>query len=414
MNSFMLQPETLASFRQLVDYTISKCSLFQYGESAGLNEEQIQGLIRQNILDANGQICDDKAHAIKTIGTADRFTRIRFAGSGTVFEYINYYSRITEAYASVTNKKDGFLVEQPVNPDEMIEGIQQLMGQSVLKSFEFETQLPELEAYVLMGIIDLNRQQRIEVLLNSSESELLRFGPEGVLIWTQNVPNDAQWFSSLLKDQLNAEYTLTLSQFQTIFDTLETKGLIEKQGTDYLLANQSIGFSNQFLFTENLISVSMGQEEGEDVFRSGFMVVQAGVNDLLFIDSRDGEVQLEVLSSARLMEYLNQFVKEIGEISIKPEEPTYVLNLEKEIPESTSDLEEQLETKGGVLPSVAMGASLFCIECGTKLSADQKFCHQCGTSTEPINNQKKCPQCQSEVSDEMVFCTSCGQKLNSV
>ncbi len=73
------------------------------------------------------------------------------------------------------------------------------------------------------------------------------------------------------------------------------------------------------------------QANGEDVYQSGFIVVQAGVNDLLFIDSQDGIVQLEVISTTRLMSYLDQFVTHLEDTQIAVEKPTYTLDIEKKV-----------------------------------------------------------------------------------
>jgi len=399
MSTFVLQPETLASFSQLVDYEISPCSLFQYGESAGLSEAQLQELIRQDVLDNNGQISSNASRAIKTLATASRFARIRFASSGNAFEYINYYSKDTQTYASVTNRDNGFLVEDPSDSNEIITGIQNLMGSSVLKSFDFEVELPELEAYILMAVVDLNRQHKIEMVLSSSTEPPIAIGTDAILMWLQNVPNDAQWFSSVLKDLLKGQYVLSLNQIQPVLDQLEVKGYIKKTGSDYQLANQAEGFMNQFVFTENMLSLFMGQANGEDVYQSGFIVVQAGVNDLLFIDSQDGVVQLEVISTTRLMSYLDQLVTHLADTQIAAQKPTYTLDIEKKV----SD-QETVETDSTT--------KVFCTECGVELNSDQKFCHQCGSSTVVEEKPTTCSNCQEKIKEGMAFCTNCGQKID--
>ncbi len=117
---------------------------------------------------------------------------------------------------------------------------------------------------------------------------------------------------------------------------------------------------NQFVFTENMLSLFMGQANGEDVYQSGFIVVQAGVNDLLFIDSQDGIVQLEVISTTRLMSYLDQFVTHLEDTQIAVEKPTYTLDIEKKVTEQEKEKTDST-------------TKVFCTECGVELNSNQKI-----------------------------------------
>ena len=51
-----------------------------------------------------------------------------------------------------------------------------------------------------------------------------------------------------------------------------------------------------------------------------------------------------------------------------------------------------------------------CANCGTILH-DEKFCPNCGKSTETLPQAKTCPNCGTEV-DKEKFCPKCGQKLD--
>ncbi len=46
-----------------------------------------------------------------------------------------------------------------------------------------------------------------------------------------------------------------------LFRPIEAKGYIKKTGSDYQLANQAEGFMNQFVFTENMLSLFMGSSQ---------------------------------------------------------------------------------------------------------------------------------------------------------
>lgn len=68
----------------------------------------------------------------------------------------------------------------------------------------------------------------------------------------------------------------------------------------------------------------------------------------------------------------------------------------------------------------------FCINCGTELSPDAKFCPSCGKENTATANEatskrqqeyvgkiKKCPACGEEIAALTAICPACGHELNS-
>lgn len=52
--------------------------------------------------------------------------------------------------------------------------------------------------------------------------------------------------------------------------------------------------------------------------------------------------------------------------------------------------------------------SVFCPECGQELSADAKFCNNCGRK---ISGTKVCPECKTENNASAKFCQNCGTRI---
>jgi membrane protease subunit (stomatin/prohibitin family) len=59
-------------------------------------------------------------------------------------------------------------------------------------------------------------------------------------------------------------------------------------------------------------------------------------------------------------------------------------------------------------PAVATPAKIKCSSCGSPLSAQAKFCLECGTKVAPTT--KKCSGCGNELPAQSKFCQECGQK----
>ncbi len=54
-----------------------------------------------------------------------------------------------------------------------------------------------------------------------------------------------------------------------------------------------------------------------------------------------------------------------------------------------------------------------CANCGKNLTPNAKFCSRCGRSAEEKPEPKFCPQCESENMEESLFCNQCGEKLTN-
>lgn len=394
MKTFVLKPETLPSFRQIVDYRVSLSSIFQYGDSAGLSEVQVQDLIKQGVLDKNGAIAEDAKLAIETLATADRFCRVRFAGGKDIMESINYFSQLTNTIVSVTNREDGFYVNVPQNGDDIIIGIEQFVGDSVLRSFDFEVKLDETATAVFLAIVDLCRQKTLSGIASNKPYERPLVLEEEIKKHLETPSDTVQWLTNLYLSLVERPLNPQVIDFSETFNRLKDHGLLVAKDQGYQLSGEAIGFENQFLITENVIRVDIGQEKEGRVFNSGFTVVQGGINDLIYIDYNGETAQLEAISSSRVIEYLDLFMNRLNLVNIALEDRAMGSVTAHPLNEESLPTEERQ----------------FCTECGALLNSGARFCHQCGQSIK-TTEELKCPQCSEPVEDDMMFCINCGHKL---
>ena len=60
-----------------------------------------------------------------------------------------------------------------------------------------------------------------------------------------------------------------------------------------------------------------------------------------------------------------------------------------------------------------------CPQCGTKLSEEQMFCHNCGFNIsdqkqgEKESSPKLCPKCGTEFASNAAFCYTCGASVDA-
>lgn len=61
-------------------------------------------------------------------------------------------------------------------------------------------------------------------------------------------------------------------------------------------------------------------------------------------------------------------------------------------------------------PDVAL-PPIFCLQCGVKNSASQRFCESCGEVLPAAGEEMRCPNCSSVVALTARFCGRCGAKV---
>lgn len=103
------------------------------------------------------------------------------------------------------------------------------------------------------------------------------------------------------------------------------------------------------------------------------------------------------------------------EAEVETAEETVEAEAEESVVEATEEAEEtteeEIEEETAEAEESVDDDVKRCVNCGTILN-DEKFCPNCGKSTETLPQNKTCPNCGTEVNEEK-FCPKCGQKLDS-
>lgn len=124
------------------------------------------------------------------------------------------------------------------------------------------------------------------------------------------------------------------------------------------------------------------------------------------------EISEENTEETKVENTIEAEMAEKEEVDSEQTEETIETETETEQPEEaieTEQSEETIETETTEQEKIDEDIKR-CANCGTILH-DEKFCPNCGKSTETLPQAKTCPNCGTEV-DKEKFCPKCGQKLD--
>lgn len=230
---------------------------------------------------------------------------------------------------SVISDGDDFLVESPIDINEILVGVQMYTGNSILLTSSLEVTLDRDSAYLFAAIIDYIRSKR-----SFLGNETHVFTKEDITTFMASELNEEFLLSSYLKADTLGEFSI-----------LENENLIAKHDNGYILAGEAISFSNSFTTIDNYIEVTAAAN-----VTAGFTAIQSGIFNILYIEEKGQQVYLQTISPGILIELIEELIMR-NEV---------LLSTKKS---DTSQLNH---------------TSLFCTTCGTKLEAQSKFCSKCG------------------------------------
>lgn len=142
-----------------------------------------------------------------------------------------------------------------------------------------------------------------------------------------------------------------------------------------------------------------GEDENEDY--SLFGEFKEMGNDLkeMFIGGKEKEEKVFTF-----YEYLTNYSEEIDTL-VMPD-------IDAAINSFKSIIDNEIKRPAEVKPSVASNVEeVECPNCKFKVSANAKFCPECGTKIE-IQKNKFCPDCGATLTPNAKFCPECGHKVN--
>jgi hypothetical protein len=349
---FTLKPELLGALGNLAREPLSTISPLNYGKGAAATPDQVRELAALGVCDSSGAILPANRAAVSCLARADAFTRIYLSTRSNITEYISYFGP-DGLITGITNDAGMQIVTSPSQGDAILEGIRQIIGDSVYRSVPFNANLTPQETLVLAALIDLQRKEMLVKTAEGKAAEKIAGTPAAVAAMLARPAGNLQWFSSIFADLFPKKIPGS-GQIPALLNELAAKGHVVASGSAYTLPDETVILCRGHLLPTTVLTLTSGHVDSSGkVTIAGFSCFISGIHDFLSVDANGEKVELEATSGAGILEYLHVFL-------------TDRTVLEKIVPSI-----QQVNPLTG-------GARRFCPACGTQLREGLKFCGNCG------------------------------------
>lgn len=306
---FILDFSVLPAFAGLVKREKSVISPLNMAGAAPLTPDQA-GMLRQaGLLDAFGQVAPDAQPAFDALASTRAYARIHLTGFGQYLDFAVYFGAEDAGDASITVLPQGLEVACPADPTETIEKVERLMGSAAQKNQEWEVSLPPLEALVLAVLMD---QRRRAVLRAIADDKPALPGPADpaalaqVINATADVP---QWLVSVVKNISGLPMPVSAAQLEPACKALVAKGLAWQDKQQVFPTQPQMMVADRMLVVANILSMDAANvnEQGA-VAMQRCTCLQAGLADVLHVELFEGQVHLQTISPAQLLDMLKYYL----------------------------------------------------------------------------------------------------------
>ncbi|KJS21628.1 MAG: hypothetical protein VR72_09845 [Clostridiaceae bacterium BRH_c20a] len=205
---------------------------------------------------------------------------------------------------SVVYQGEEATITMPSNPKAMAKFIGEYMGKSTLTGSDLDLELPANEAFCLAVITDLYRKAVFSA-----------YAQEEVFVYTGFTKDELLKASNKLRENsqnlafhvfvINAGIPeLTMEIIEEALNALIEKGLVKKENNVYRPVGEALLFAGNFLIFENIIEVVVGQVHKNNLYRSNFILLQAGPLDVLYLEKSKDNILMECLSPLKATELI--------------------------------------------------------------------------------------------------------------
>lgn len=361
------------------------------------NSAQISILESLGIVDKIGNPTDPVRIILQVLEKTRAFAKIHLNSGDKSFQYVNYFSQGEEPSVAMIPLQEGVELIYPANVSEVLQKLKEYTGESFLRSCNFRVEVSLKEGLVFCALLDLRRKAILHSFINSLELAVQAYDTAQIASAIADLPDTPQWLTPIVKILGELETKVSTMEVQEALLSLKQKGLISQNNHLFTLGDAGAQVADRLLIFDNFINLSAGREDENGlVSLISFTCLQAGVNDLLYLEVYDDQLLLDFISASMLYGHLHHFLTNANALRDMPRQPSV----------------SQTNPVNGVVssPQKSDSNSKMCQVCNKPLRDGDKFCTHCGAPFVAIEPPKPqiCPQCGHTPTPGAKFCGNCG------
>jgi hypothetical protein len=355
--SFTIEEDLLEALGSIQPGEKSPLSLL-YGTGRQITGDMIARVRAAGITDASGKIKKEYQHAVGTLAQTRSFARIKFSAGEKILEFIVYFPTDASGPVSLLHNGNKLVVEDPPGIDQASTLVDLHIGHSILSSTTFNGEFTRVEVLALFALMDLERSTLLHGLADNSDPQNAAFDLLAIMDRVKNPKKNFQSFEFVIQSRIILEGTPAPGQIENGLASLAAKGMVLRQGALYSLSDALYTIASRFLIIDSFVVGETGKLDQTNTMWGGtFLSLQAGVNDVLYLEGHDQEVIVRCITAAELLDLMRKILSDPEIITI-PVQPPQVSSPQKS---TATDSDKK-----------------FCPQCGTQVSGGKKFCNNCG------------------------------------
>jgi hypothetical protein len=321
---------------------------------------QIPGSARERlhaagILDASGTVRQEYRHAFDTLAQARSFARLKFSAGEKIFEYMVYFPADASDPVSLLHNDNRLVAEEPPGTDQAFVLMDQYIGHSLLASATFNGEFTQPEALALFALMDLERRVLLHGLADGTDPRNAVFDLAAIMEQVNDPKKNFQSLEFVLQSRIILAGQPSRDSVVTGLKRLAEKKMVLEQGSGFSLSNELYEITSRFLIMDSFVVLeSLRLDSSNTMWGGSFLSLQAGVNDILYLEGHAEEVILKCITAAELMDLVNMVLSD----------PAFV-----PIPALPATAQP---------PSSAATRRRHCTQCGAEIADGKKFCNKCG------------------------------------
>jgi len=277
-------------------------SPFALTKEAEFTADDQKRLVDLGVIKENNEVSASYFPILEVLSEADGFIQTTFSRGPISAQKLIYTAG--EKKVSVVYDGDDVLINQPANPGAMVEYLKDFMGGSKLTGGDLAWEGPAEAVFVFTVIADLYRKDVFRAY--AAEEVFVHQGAtkEKILEAANNLRTNSQNLSYHLFVLNNGFEPFTMGQIEPTLAALVEKGLLKTENDVYFPAGEGLLFAGNFLVIENIIEVIVGQVKEDQLYRSNFLMLQAGPLDIVYLEKSGDQIIMECLSAIKAAEFL--------------------------------------------------------------------------------------------------------------
>lgn len=359
--SLAIDEDLLDALGQAVPGQKSPLSILDVKATGKVAAEKTARLQSAGIIDAAGNVKPQYLQVLDALAKARNVATLKYTAGSRLFEFIVSFPDSKSSPAiSVLHDSNQLIIEAPAAVEEAFTLIDQNIGHSKLASSNFSSKLSVEEAMALFALMDLERAANLRAIADGAALKSKAYDLSAIMGKVVNRKETFQSLEFVLQSGLELAAPPTSAQVESGLKSLVDKKLVTQEGSKFRLSEELSHLAGRLPIIDNYVSLESGRLDPNDkLIYANFTALQAGVNDILYLENHDQEVVVRSISGMQLVGLIAKFLNEPD--AIKLPTPT------KTAPQPTQ--------------TAPVNRKRYCRECGKELEPNSKFCQNCGNKT---------------------------------